>query len=264
MRRRTPIVALVSLIVAWSMLTAAAVLPPIPTDPPPPLILGVAATSSTVWTLIVGCHFQPHDLVVLVNGAPPQPARAISAAGPARWHATFDGSMPRAATVHGCGQRAALVIAAPPSPAWMLALFGIGFIAACILGARLVWRPRPPTASPAPPPPIAGWQMLVQDAQGERTIALTEGIITAGSDPGCQIIVLASDTAPRHAQLMIGAEHAYIVDLASPAGVFCGPVRRRLRPHTPMLIGDEDIWLGATARLRLYRSDSSARKTGAD
>lgn len=254
MRRRTLLLALLILIIIWPVLAAAHVIPPTPPVTPPRLILGVEQISATAWALLVGCSSRPHDLHVWAEEAPPQHPQTITALAPGRWRAQFDGALPSSAIVYGCGQSAALVVASPTTPLWLYSLFGLGIVAAALLGVRLSRRPHRVVTRPTPAPAAPVWQAHITDEQGERTIALPTGMLTAGSDPACQMIVLGSDIALRHAHLMLTEEQAHIVDLASPSGIFYGPVRRRLRPHTPTPVGDEDIWLGATVRLRLVKN----------
>lgn len=254
MRRRTPLLALLILLIVWPVLAAAHAIPPTPPVTLPRLILGVEQISATAWALLVGCSSPPHDLHVWAEEAPPQRPQTITALAPGRWRAQFDGALPSSAIVYGCGQNAALVIAAPPLPQWLNVLFGIGIVAAVLLGARIIRRPRHTVTPRSQLPATSVWQASITDEQGERTIALPTGMLTAGSDPACHLIVLGSDIALRHAHLILTEEQAHIVDLASPSGIFCGPVRRRLRPHTPTPVGDEDIWLGATVRLRLVKN----------
>lgn len=254
MRRRTPLLALLILLIVWPVLAAAHVIPPTPPVTPPRLILGVEQISATAWALLVGCSSPPHDLHVWAEEAPPQRPQTITALAPGRWHAQFTGALPSSAIVYGCGQNAALVVAAPATPSWLNGLFGLGVVAAALLGMRLFRRSRHIVNQPTPASAITVWRVHIADEHGERTIALPAGMLTAGSDPACHLIVLAPDIALRHAHLILTEESAQIVDLASPSGVFCGPVRRRLRPHTPTPVGDEDIWLGATVRLRLVKT----------
>lgn len=254
MRRRTPLLALLMLIIVWPVLAAAHAIPPTPPAPPPRLIFGVEQISATAWALLVGCPSPPHDLHVWAEEAPPQRPQTITALAPGRWRAQFDGALPSSAMVYGCGQSAALVIASPALPLWMNSVFALGAVAVMLLSTRLVRRARRVASLPISALAVSGWQAYITDEQGERTIALPTGMLTAGSDPACHIIVLGSDIALRHAHLMLTETQAHIVDLASPSGVFCGPVRRRLRPHTPTLVSDEDIWLGATVRLRLGKT----------
>lgn len=254
MRRRTPLLALLILLIVWPVLAAAHVIPPTPPVTPSRLILGVEQISATAWALLVGCSSPPHDLHVWAEEAPPQRPQTITALAPGRWRAQFDGALPSSAIVYGCGQNAALVVAAPATPSWLNGLFGLGVVAAALLGMRLFRRSRHIVNQPTPAPAITVWRAHIADEHGERTIALPAGMLTAGSDPACHLIVLGSDIALRHAHLILTEEQAHIVDLASPSGIFCGPVRRRLRPHTPTPVGDEDIWLGATVRLRLVKN----------
>ncbi|WP_298490228.1 FHA domain-containing protein [uncultured Chloroflexus sp.] len=253
MRRRTPLLVLLILLIVWPVLTAAHIIPPTPPVTPPRLILGVEQISATAWALLVGCSSPPHDLRVWAEEAPPQLPQTITALAPGRWRAQFDGALPSSAIVYGCGQRAALVVASTTTPLWLNSLFGLGMVAAALLGVRLIRRPRRVVTRPTPSPTTPVWQAHITDEQGDRILTLPTGMLTAGSDPACHMIVLGSDIALRHAHLMLTEEQAHIVDLASPSGIFCGPVRRRLRPHTPTLVGDEDIWLGATVRLRLVK-----------
>ncbi|WP_322490356.1 FHA domain-containing protein [Chloroflexus sp.] len=254
MRRRTPLLALLMLIIVWPVLTAAHVIPPTPSAAPPRLILGIEQISATAWALLVGCPVHPHDLHVWAEAAPPQHPQTLTALAPGRWRAQFDGALPASAIVYGCGQSAALVVASSALPLWMQGVFALSAVAAVLLSTQLVRRTRRVTSLPPPAPAVAAWQAHITDEQGERTLALPTGMLTAGSDPACHIIVLGADIALRHAHLILTAEQAHIVDLASPSGVFCGPVRRRLRPHTPTPVDDEDIWLGATVRLRLVKN----------
>lgn len=256
MRRRTPIIVLLTLVIVWPVLAAAHALPLTPPASPTRLILGVERISDTAWALLVGCPSHPHDIQVWAEETAPQRPQTITALAPGRWRAHFTGALPQSATIYGCGQSAALVIATATPPLWLHGLFSIGATTAILLGARFIRRAHR-TISPSPKPPsTAVWQAQLTDEEGERTITLPTGLLTAGSDPACHVIVLAPDIALRHAHLIITEEYAQIVDLASPSGVFCGPVRRRLRPHTPTLVSDEDIWLGATARLRLVKIGS--------
>ncbi len=253
MNRRTPLIVLLTLIVVCPALLAATTTPPVPLLPPPPLILGVEQLSSTGWALLVQCPYPPQDLYIWTKDASLQRPQQLTASEPSRWRAQFTGSLPSMITIYGCGQQAALIITSPTGPSWLGWLFLAGLVVAGLLSVRLVkrWRARAiPLSVPAPAPT---WYIHLHDEQGERTVALPIGIFTVGSDPACHLTVFGADIALRHAHLIAGEMSAHIVDLASPSGVFSGPVRRRLRPHTPTPVGEEDFWLGATVRLRLAR-----------
>lgn len=258
--RRTPLLTLLMLVLAWPVLAAAHTLPSTPPASPSRLILGVEQISATAWALLIDCPFHPHDLHVWVEAAPPQRPQTITAVAPGRWRVQFTGALPSSAMVFGCGQSATLVIASPTPPLWMHGVFALGAVAVALLSTHLLRRARRVTGSPAPAPAVAAWQAHITDEQGERTIALPTGMFTAGSDPACHIIVLGSDIALRHAHLILTTEQAHIVDLASPSGIFYGPVRQRLRPHTPLPVNDEDILLGATVRLRLVKNRENESK----
>jgi len=220
-----------------------------------PLILGVERISSAAWALLIGCHYRPDDTTVWVDEAPPQRPQAITSYAPGYWRAQFSHPLPSAALVYACGQSATLVVATPEQPTWLIGILGLGLIGTGLLGIKLIRQPTRRVNVSTTSPTTIGWRAVIYDEQGERTISLPDGILTIGSDPACHLIVLAPDIALRHAQLILNKETAQIVDLASPSGVFNGPVRRRLRPHLPFLIDtDQDLWLGATVRMRLMKN----------
>jgi len=253
MNRRIPPIALLTLIVVWPVLLAATTTPPVPLSPPSPLILGVEQLSSTGWALLVQCPYPPQDLYIWTKDASLQRPQQLTALEHPRWRAQFAGSLPRMVTIYGCGQQAALMMTPPTELSWLGELFLVGLVVAGLLGVRLVkrWRASAiPTSVSAPAPT---WYVHLCDEQGERTVAIPSGMFTVGSDPACHLLVFGADIALRHAHLIAGETNVQIVDLASHSGVFTGPVRRRLRPHTPTPVGEEDFWLGATVRLRLAR-----------
>ncbi len=253
MNRRTPLIVLLTLIVVWPVLLAATMPPPVPLSPPPPLILGVEQLSSSGWALLVQCPYPPQDLYIWMKDGSLQRPQRLTALEYPRWRAQFAGSLPRMVTIYGCGQQAVLMMVPPAGPSWLGELFLVGLVVAGLLGVRLVkrWRANsiPISASASAPT----WYVHLYDDQGERTVAIPTGMFTVGSDPACHLLVFGADIALRHAHLIAGETNAQIVDLASHSGVFTGPVRRRLRPHTPTPVGEEDFWLGATVRLRLTR-----------
>ncbi|GIV88611.1 MAG: hypothetical protein KatS3mg055_1129 [Chloroflexus sp.] len=252
MGHRNLVLRLLVLLVSWPILTAAMFPPSVPFASPLPFILGVERISPVAWALLVGCHYSPHDIRVWTETAPPQHPHTITASGHHRWRVQFTGSLPASATVYGCGQQAVLIVAAESSQ-WLSGLVIVGITVTGLLGLRLLRMPRAAPRQPSVVPTTARWQAQICDEEGERTITLAASLLTVGSDPACHLIVIAADIAPRHAQIILSEQTAQIVDLASPAGVFSGPVRQRLRPHTPTYVAYEDIWLGATVRLRLNR-----------
>ncbi|MEF3273176.1 MAG: FHA domain-containing protein [Chloroflexus sp.] len=253
--RRHPLLFLLMISISWLTLVAATFLPPAPSPALLPLILGVERISATTWALLVRCHYQPRDVQVWVEATHSVRPKVIEPHGARSWRAQFDGHLPSTATVYGCGQSATLVVTTPNQPGWIAGMLGLTLAVTGILAVSLIRRRSRQIPSPARPPSTIAWRALIHDEQGERSIALPTGIVTVGSDPACQLIVLAPDIALRHAQIMVTEATAHIVDLASPSGIFSGPVRRRLRPHTPIPIGDEDLWLGATVRMRLAKME---------
>lgn len=254
MRRYHLFIIALALVVMWGTLVAATTTPPAPASPPLPLILGVERISPTVWAVLLHCSYPPYDLYVWTGNSTIQRPKALIRLAEAHWQAQFTGTLPKMATLYGCGQQAAFVVTYPTIASPSEWIVGIGLVGAGACGMWLMWRRRPKPARPSAPAPLPAWSVHLHDDQGERTITLPHGLFSIGSDPACHLIVLGADIALRHAHLMVSETTVHIVDLASPSGVFSGPVRQRLRPHTPVPVDNNDIWLGTSVRLRLSRA----------
>ncbi|PMP76290.1 MAG: hypothetical protein C0184_13020 [Chloroflexus aggregans] len=169
MGHRNLVLCLLVLLVSWPTLTAAMFPPSVPSASPLPFILGVERISPVAWALLVGCHYSPHDIRVWTETAPPQHPQTITASGHHRWRVQFTGSLPASATVYGCGQQAALIVAAG-SVQWLSGLVIIGITVTGWLSLRLLRMPRAAPRQPSVVPTTARWQAQICDEEGERTI----------------------------------------------------------------------------------------------
>jgi Tol biopolymer transport system component len=100
--------------------------------------------------------------------------------------------------------------------------------------------PRLPGVDIEPPPPQL--QLVLPDGHG---VPLTEGTLTLGRDPGCEVVMADSQVSRRHAILHVRADSTRIVDLGSTNGTYLNDQRLKPRSPQPLQAGDR-VRLGGT------------------